>query len=94
MKIALLTTDNREQQKRYDLEMPFFGTAPTALLAGMALLPEEVEVHVISCSKRKMNAPAKLAPNIFFYQHRSSSRLGEVRLCWLCHGSKKADTRD
>lgn len=68
MKVAFLTTDNREQQKRYDLEVPFFGTAPAAILDGLAMLPNDLEVHVISCSKRKMTSPEKLAPNIHFHQ--------------------------
>ncbi len=67
MKIAIITTDNREQHSRYDVENPYFGTAPTALLEGFQHFVE-VEVHVISCSKRKMNAPAKLAENIYFHQ--------------------------
>jgi hypothetical protein len=34
MKIALLTTDNREPFKEYEKEIPWFGTAPEALLQG------------------------------------------------------------
>ncbi len=68
MKIAFLTTDNREQHGRYDLSNPYFGTAMTSLLEGLALFPELIEVHVISCSKKKMLAPEKLASNIFFHQ--------------------------
>lgn len=68
IKIAFLTTDNREQQKRYGLDMPFFGTAPEALLQGFRDFPDEVEIHVVSCSKRVMPVPAKLAPNIYFHQ--------------------------
>jgi glycosyltransferase involved in cell wall biosynthesis len=68
MKVAFLTTDNREQQAKYYLDQPFFGTAPSAVLDGLALLPEDVEVHVISCSKQLMNVPPKLASNIHFHQ--------------------------
>lgn len=68
IKLALLTTDNREQQCRYDMERPFFGTAPAALLEGLAQLGDEIEVHVISCTKRPMPAPPKLADNIWFHQ--------------------------
>ena len=67
MKIAFLTTDNREQFNRYELGNPYFGTAPNALLEGFAGM-ENVEIHVISCSRQEMNAPEKLAPNIFFHQ--------------------------
>lgn len=68
MKIAFLTTDNREQHGQYELSAPYFGTAMEALLQGFALLPGEVEVHVISCTKKQMEAPEKLAGNIFFHQ--------------------------
>ena len=66
MRIALLTTDNRGVLKDYDTLIPHFGTAPEALLQGFALLPE-LEVHVVSCIRQRVNAPAKLAPNIFFH---------------------------
>jgi glycosyltransferase involved in cell wall biosynthesis len=66
MKIALLTTDNREHFQEYEKEVPWFGTAPEALLQGFAMLPE-VEVHVVTCTKRLMKSPAKLAENIFFH---------------------------
>ena len=68
MKIAFLTTDNREQRAEYDTHQPFFGPAPAAILAGLKLYPNDVEVHVISCSKRKMNTPEQLAPNVWFHQ--------------------------
>jgi glycosyltransferase involved in cell wall biosynthesis len=66
LKIAFLTTDNREPHKRYSLNEPYFGTAPEALLQGFALLPH-VEVHVVSCIRQPVKSPAKLAPNIFFH---------------------------
>lgn len=68
MKIAFLTTDNREQFGRYDDPAPHFGTAMSALLDGFAKLPGEIEVHVISCAKRPMPKPEKIAPNIWFHQ--------------------------
>ena len=68
MKIAFLTTDNREQFNDYENPTPHFGPAPTALLDGLAMLPEDVEVHVISCTRRKMDSPRKLAENIWFHQ--------------------------
>ncbi len=66
MKIALITTDNREHFKNYAKPVPYFGTAPEALLQGFAQLPD-VEVHVISCARRRMQSPEKLADNIFFH---------------------------
>ena len=66
MKLALLTTDNRQDYKDYGAPVPYFGTAPEALLQGLALLPE-VEVHVVSCTQQPVTAPQKLAANIFFH---------------------------
>ena len=65
MKIALLTTDNREPFRQYEMEAPWFGTAPTALLQGFEMMPE-LEVHIVSCAKRKMGGPARLR-EIFFH---------------------------
>jgi glycosyltransferase involved in cell wall biosynthesis len=66
MRIAVSTTDNRDQLRTYDAVTPLFGPAPEALLQGFALLPE-VEVHVIACARRRMQSPEKVAPNIFFH---------------------------
>ena len=38
MRIAFLTTDNRDAHRRYDDPDPYFGPAPTALLEGFAML--------------------------------------------------------
>src|ERR1700722_9337365 len=66
MKIAVLTTDNREQLGQYDGLTPHFGMAPEGLLQGFALMPE-VKVHVVSCTRRPMKSPEKLAANIWFH---------------------------
>jgi glycosyltransferase involved in cell wall biosynthesis len=66
MKIAFLTADTREVLKDYGNSIPEFGTAPTAVLQAFALLPD-LEVHVVSCARARMNSPAKLAPNVFFH---------------------------
>jgi glycosyltransferase involved in cell wall biosynthesis len=66
MKIALLTTDNREHYRSYSETVPHFGTAPEALLQGFAQMPE-LEVHVVSCAQQPMKSPEKLAENIRFH---------------------------
>jgi glycosyltransferase involved in cell wall biosynthesis len=67
MKIAILTTDNREPYREYHNPNPWFGTAPEALLQGFAGLPGS-EVQVVSCTQRPMVAsPAKLADNIWYH---------------------------
>jgi glycosyltransferase involved in cell wall biosynthesis len=79
MKIALLTTDNREAFREYEKESPWFGTAPEALMQGFAKL-QDIEVHVVSCVRRPMKSPAKLAENIFFHS------LHVPKLGWLRTG--------
>ncbi len=80
MRLALLTTDNREHFRTYDQTVPWFGSAPAALLQGFACLPE-LEVHVLSCSQRAMTSPAKLAPNVFFHS-LFVTKLGWLRTCY------------
>jgi glycosyltransferase involved in cell wall biosynthesis len=66
MKLAFLTTDNREPSRQYECGEPWFGTAPEALLQGLAHMPS-LEVHVVSCTQQPMKSPAKLAENIYFH---------------------------
>lgn len=66
MKVAVITTDNREHFRDYAKPVPYFGTAPEALLQGFASIPE-AEVHVLSCTRRVMKSPDKLAPNVWFH---------------------------
>jgi glycosyltransferase involved in cell wall biosynthesis len=66
MKLAFLTSDNRDAHRQYEKDVPWFGTAPEALLQGFAGLPG-LEVHVVSCTQQPMQSPAKLADNIFFH---------------------------
>lgn len=66
MRIVILTTDNREPHKDYANPRPHFGTAPAALLQGLAMIPE-IEVHVVACIRRAVQSPEKIAPNTFFH---------------------------
>jgi glycosyltransferase involved in cell wall biosynthesis len=66
MKIALLSTDDRENKRHYARENPIVPTPQEALLQGFAVLPEN-EIHFISCVQQPVNSPAKLAPNIFYH---------------------------
>ena len=66
MRIALLTTDGRDISKDYSTPAPHFGTAVEALMQGFAQIPE-LEVHVVSCARARLNSPSKLAPNTFFH---------------------------
>jgi len=66
VRIAILTTDNRDHFRQYEKPDPIFGTAPEALLQGFAQLPE-IEVHVVSSTQKPMASPSKLADNIWFH---------------------------
>jgi hypothetical protein len=77
VKVAFLATDNREHYKDYSAKRPYFGTAPEALLQGMAKLPG-IEVHVVSCIRQKVQSPELLAPNIWFHSLHVP-KLGWVR---------------
>ena len=63
MRVALLTTDSRECFRDYAAGRPYYGTAVTALLQGLATLPE-LEVHVLSCTQRRLAPEDQLASNI------------------------------
>lgn len=68
IKVALLTTDSREHFRDYANPSPYFGTAPEALLEGFKLLPDEIEVHVVSCLQKKPeSSPSKLANNVHYH---------------------------
>ncbi len=77
MRVAVLTTDNREHYKDYSNPMPYFGTAPEALLQGFAQIPD-LEVHVLSCAQKPMRSAEKLADNIWFHGLRVP-RIGWMR---------------
>jgi glycosyltransferase involved in cell wall biosynthesis len=66
MKIAILTTDNREYYQDYGAARPYFGMAPEALLEGLGSLPD-IEIHVISCLRRTTDSPNQLRPNVHFH---------------------------
>lgn len=66
MRVAILTTDSREHFQEYGNPTPYFGTAPAALLQGLAA-QRGVEVHVVSCLQKVISSPAKIADNIWYH---------------------------
>lgn len=68
MKVLLVATDNREHRGLYDMPEPWLSSPVLSLVDGFKHFPDEIEVHVASCAKRAMNAPEKLASNIYFHQ--------------------------
>lgn len=79
MRVAILTTDNRENDRNYARTEPYFGTAVSALLHGLAL-QKETEVHVVCCTQQPMDSPPSLAPNTQFHS------LHVPKLGWLRTG--------
>ncbi len=66
MKLAFLTTDNREHYEDLGAPAPYFGTAPSALLAGFEDITD-LEVHVVSCVRVKIASPPKIGRNIYYH---------------------------
>lgn len=66
MKVAVITTDLRDDHRRYHEPEPSFGTAPTAFLHGLSA-QREFEVHVISCVQQPVASPAKIFGNLFYH---------------------------
>ena len=89
----MLLTDAREASREYGKTAPYFGTAPEALLQGLAALPE-VEVHLICCMQRPMACPEKLAPNIW-YHGLLVPKIGWLRTGYLgCIRATRAKIRE
>lgn len=82
IKVAFLTTDSREHFKDYTNPLPYFGTAPQALLEGFKQLPDDVEVHVISCLQQvPVSSPKMLAENIYYHGLQVPA-VGWMRTCY------------
>jgi glycosyltransferase involved in cell wall biosynthesis len=68
IKLLLVTTDNREHRKRYDMPEPWLSAPILSLVNGFEQFPDEIEVHIASCAKQTMPAPKQLADNVYFHQ--------------------------
>ncbi|MEI9959640.1 MAG: glycosyltransferase family 4 protein [Limisphaerales bacterium] len=66
MKIAILTSDARDHDRTYAETVPRFNAGVTSFFEGFAKRPE-VELHVLSCIQKSMEAPEKIAPNIWYH---------------------------
>lgn len=82
IKVAFVVTDDRFTRSA---PLPFFGTAPTALLQGFEELDGEVEIHVVCCTMGNHPKPEKLGKNIWFHAE-PVPKWGFLRtLHWGCH---------
>ncbi len=66
MKIAMLAMDARQDKKEYDKRELYFYPPQEALFGAVRDFPE-IEMHIISCWQKRMPAPEKLAPNVWFH---------------------------
>lgn len=66
MRVVIVTTDNREHERIYEETTPRFCAGHRSLLEGFARTPE-LEIHIVSCTQRRMSSPEKLAENIWFH---------------------------
>lgn len=64
--VAIITTDLRDDHRRYSEPKPSFGAAPSALLQGLAGNPD-CTVHLLSCVQQPVASPEKIADNIFYH---------------------------
>lgn len=66
LRVAMIIADERDVFFQHQLPAPYFGTAPAALMEGLRKIPE-IEVHVISCVRKTVQSPPRLAENIFYH---------------------------
>ncbi|HXC35699.1 MAG TPA: glycosyltransferase [Candidatus Acidoferrales bacterium] len=66
VKIALISIDNRQNERTYRETTPRFGTGVDSIIDGVSAMPE-LTLHIISCTQQPMQSPEKLAPNIWFH---------------------------
>jgi glycosyltransferase involved in cell wall biosynthesis len=86
LRVAFLTTDQREVERAYHLPEPEFHAAPAALLAGLSHLPG-LEIHVICCTQQPVRAPARLGAgrrdhgdtNDIFFHNLHVPKIGWLR---------------
>lgn len=79
IRVAIVTTDNRDHFRQFHEIVPYFGTAPQALLEGFDGM-DNVEVHVISCLHQAMTSSRMLGRNIYYHG------LPVGRLAWMKSG--------
>jgi glycosyltransferase involved in cell wall biosynthesis len=66
MRIAILTSDNRESFKTYAAPTPCMGMAPEALLQGFPAVPD-TEVHIVSCLQHAVPIADQSIGNIHYH---------------------------
>jgi glycosyltransferase involved in cell wall biosynthesis len=66
MRIAIVSADDRESFRKYDLISPIIPVPQKALCSAFADIPN-LEVHFVSCTQVRMQSPILLSNNIFFH---------------------------
>lgn len=65
MRVAIITTDNREHFRKYDLDTLWISSPIEILLEPFQAAG--IEVHILSCTQRPLRSPEKIAPDIYFH---------------------------
>jgi len=81
MRVALLTSDSRENYKDYAHPTPYFGTAPEALIQGFNGI-EGIQLHVFSCLQAAAPSPEKIGENVW-YRALHVPKLGWMRTGYM-----------
>jgi glycosyltransferase involved in cell wall biosynthesis len=66
VKIALISIDNRQNERTYQETAPRFGPGVDSIIEGVSAMPE-LSLHVVSCTQQPMQSPDKLAANVWFH---------------------------
>jgi glycosyltransferase involved in cell wall biosynthesis len=81
LRIALLVDDLREPG---DGPVPVLGSAQQALLEGFAHLRGELEIHVVSCHRSRLESVQKLAGQVYFHPVEVTAGGGLRSGYWGC----------
>jgi glycosyltransferase involved in cell wall biosynthesis len=81
LRIALLVEDLREPG---DGPVPVLGSAQQALLEGFAHLRGELEIHVVSCHRGRLESVQKLAGQVYFHPVEVTAGGGLRSGYWGC----------
>ena len=69
LRVAMIVADEREVLRQWERPDPYFGAAASSIIGGLSGA-EELELHILSCTRQSLPAPEKIAPNIFYHSIR------------------------
>lgn len=81
LRVAMIIPDNRDERREYQRTEPEFGPAPAALLQGLQGRTD-LELHVLSVTRRPMTAPEKLGERVYYHLLPAGRWAGLSGLYW------------